>query len=248
MGVVERLLSRGRRAYTVRNGPAAGLRLYPAGASAEYAGGGNELPVQSAIDELLSPGDVFYDVGANVGFFALLAARKVGPDGAAYAFEAVAELAEAIGRNAALNDLGNVTVIASAVSDTDGSAELLLTTHPGGATLAGGQTPPDLRGRRRVDTVRLDTLVAQGRIRPPRVVKIDVEGAEPAVLAGMTQLLAAHRPALVCEFDGPDDAAVEAATDRFEAALSGLAYDVRTLDPSYEGSGWQVRHVVAVHR
>jgi FkbM family methyltransferase len=232
----------------VRTGPAAGLRLHPEGASADYADGGNELPVQLAVQELLSPGDVFYDIGANVGFFAMLAAREVGPGGAAYAFEAVAEIAAAAERNAVLNGLSNVTVVTAAVSDTDGSAELLLTTHPGGATLAGGQTPPDLRGRRKVDTVRLDTLLAAGRIRAPQLVKIDVEGAEPAVLAGMTELLAAHHPALICEFDGPDDAAVAAAVTRFRTRLAGLAYSVRTLDPSYEGSGWQVRHVVAVHR
>nr|WP_281386461.1 FkbM family methyltransferase [Jiangella mangrovi] len=196
----------------------------------------------------MSPGDVFYDIGANIGFFALLAAREVGPDGAAYAFEAVAEIAAAAERNAALNDLRNVTVVTAAVSDTDGTAELLLTTHPGGATLAGGQTPPDLRGRRAVDTVRLDTLLAQDRVRPPKVVKIDVEGAEAAVLAGMAGILETHRPALICEFDGPDDATVATAVARFRGRLAGLAYSVRMLDPSYEGSGWQVRHVVAIHR
>lgn len=247
MRVVERLRGLRRRAYTVRTGPAAGLRLFPAGASADYASGDNELPVQQAIHDLLSPGGVFYDVGANIGFFALLAARKVGPTGAAYAFEAVGEHAAAIGRNAALNALENLTVVEAAVSDVDGTAELLLTAHPGGATLATGSTPPDLTGRRQVTTVRLDTLVDGGSIRPPSVVKIDVEGAEPAVLDGMAAILAAHRPALVCEFDGPDEATVAAAVETFQARLAGLSYAVAALAPSYAGSGWHVVHVVATH-
>ncbi|MGW5363361.1 FkbM family methyltransferase [Actinopolymorpha pittospori] len=222
--------------------------MFLAGASADYAAGDNELPVQQAVHDLLSPGDVFYDVGANIGFFALFAARKVGPAGAVYAFEAVPAHAASIKRNAALNGLDQLTVVEAGVCDVDGTGELLLAAHPGGASLAVGSTPPDLRGRLPVTTVRLDTLVTNGRIRPPSVVKIDVEGAELAVLDGMSDLLAAHLPALVCELDGSDETTVAAAVEAFRARLAGLSYTVTALAPSYEASGWHVVHLVATHR
>src|SRR5918994_1204228 len=78
---------------TVLRGPAAGLRISTGNSSANYAEGTNELPVQHAVEELLRKGDTFFDIGANVGFFSLLAARRVGTHGKVVAFEVVPEIA-----------------------------------------------------------------------------------------------------------------------------------------------------------
>src|SRR5687767_10821855 len=138
------------RQVTVQGGPGVGLVLDLAGASADYETGLNELAVQQAVVDSLRPGDVFVDVGANIGFFSLLAARAVGPDGRVIAIEAVSELAAAVRANAALNGFTQIEVVEAAASDAAGEVELMLAQHPGGATISTSDTPPDLIGRRTV--------------------------------------------------------------------------------------------------
>ncbi|MCW2715749.1 MAG: methyltransferase FkbM family [Frankiales bacterium] len=229
----------------VRGGVAAGLRMGTSDASADYRPGTNELPVQEALRGLLRPGAVFFDVGSNVGFFALLAAREVGVTGAVHAFEPVPRIAEAVRRNAALNGFDGLQVHTVAVSDTDGTAELMLAGHPGGATLSTADTPADLTERVTVRVVTLDGLVASGAVPPPDVVKIDVEGAEMQVLDGMTRLLTTQRPALVCELDAADPATLAVKVAGWKERMAALDYDVRDLASSYEGSGWHVYHATA---
>jgi FkbM family methyltransferase len=244
-GVRRRFRRRTTRAVTVRGGLAFGLRLELSDASADYSSGLNELPVQEALRRLLAPGDVFFDVGSNVGFFSLLAAREVGPTGSVHAFEPIAQIAEAVRRNAARNGLDNVTVHAVAVSDMDGQADLLLAEHPGGATLSHADAPPDLAGSATVPVVSLDGLVGTGRAPVPNVVKIDVEGAEMEVLDGMRAVLTAHRPHLVCELDSGDSALLAAKVAVWRERMAAIEYAVEDLEPSYEGSGWHVYHGAA---
>ena len=228
----------------VAAGPAAGLRISRGGASADYARGTNELPVQVALFDLLRPGDVFLDVGANVGFFSLLAARAVGPAGQVYAVEPVPANAEQIRRGARRNRLA-VDVLELALTDRTGTTTLVLAMHPGGAAVASAAAPPDPTGTIEVETDTVDRLVSSGRIRVPSVVKVDVEGAESEVLAGMTATLATHRPAVICEIDGADPGELDRKRSELTAAFDGAGYRIHPLDPSYEGSEWLVEHVVA---
>ena len=198
--VARRLGDRGQTSAIVRAGPGRGLRIGHAQASADYRLGANELPVQQAVVDALHEGDVFYDIGSNVGFFALVAARRVGPTGEAYAFEPLPANVEQIQANTAANKLDNLTIIPSAVGDQEGTATLYIDAHPGGATLSIDDSS-GVGGQMGVEVVRIDDLVVTGRCRPPDVVKIDVEGLEPAVLRGMASTLAEHRPVVICEVD-----------------------------------------------
>jgi FkbM family methyltransferase len=244
--LIRRVLSARRSdVETVSGGVGAGLRIGRQYASADYRLGTNELPVQEALRGLLHPGGVFFDVGSNVGFFALLGAREVGPQGAVHAFEPVPRIAEAIRRNAALNGFDNVHVHEVAVSDAQGTAELLLAQHPGGATLAPADAPDDIVGRTTVPVVALDQLVASGEVPVPDVVKIDVEGVEMEVLEGMAELLRTRRPALLCELDSAQPAALAAKVATWQDRMRTAGYEVQHLAPSYEGSGWHVYHASA---
>ena len=77
----------------------------------EYAIGNNELPVQEAIEGWLQPGDIFYDIGTNVGFFMVIAARKVGKNGHVYAFEPLPANVEVIRHNIMMNGFKNITLL-----------------------------------------------------------------------------------------------------------------------------------------
>ncbi|MDY7099651.1 MAG: FkbM family methyltransferase [Actinomycetota bacterium] len=231
--------------FTVRHGPAAGLKMSLRNAAADYVTGVNELPVQRAILASLRPGSTFYDVGSNVGFFSLVAARAIGPEGKVIAFEPLEANADCIRENARRNGFTNVEIVPVAVGSRTGPAELLLARHPGGAALAGRDVPPDHVGTVEVVSTTLDSLVDSGQLPPPDVVKIDVEGAESDVLAGMTGLLSQHRPVLVCEFDDPSSDRVREKTRTFTEVVERAGYEVTELEPSYDTSGWQVVHLLA---
>jgi FkbM family methyltransferase len=230
---------------TVRGGEADGLRISLRNASGDYATGRNELPVQRAVAAHLRPGHVFYDIGSNIGFFALIAARCVGPTGRVYAFEPVPANVACITGNARRNRFGNVAVLPAAVGAAAGTGTLLLSPHPGGATLsaADGQATPC--GTVDVRVVAIDDLVAAGAIRPPDVIKLDVEGAESAVLHGARATLERHTPILIGELDAPSAEDLSRKQEELAAILTSCGYDLAPLAPSYADAEWHVSHFVA---
>jgi FkbM family methyltransferase len=229
----------------IRSGLGKGLRMDLRRASGWYAKGTNEVPIQDALAAHLKPGDVMYDVGANVGFFSLLAARLVGPSGKVVAFEPVPANAAAIRRNAALNHFSKLEVVEAAVGDREGEIELILTRHPGGASIIPDTPSPDIIGRTRVPIVRLDDQVRVAKVPPPRFVKIDVEGAESAVLRGMEWIARTHRPAIVCELDDASVQAVDGKIAGVRELLTSWGYRVEQLRQAYAMDGWPVRHILA---
>ena len=184
-----------------------------------------ETSVQEALIRHLAPGGVLYDIGANVGFFSLLGARLAGPEGHVYALDPAPDNAAAIRHNAALNGLHNVSVIAKAASAAPGTGQLQVVDDQSWSKLAEYGEHPLTEQILNVELVAVDDLVAAGEARPPTVVKIDVEGAELAVLEGMRATIDAYRPAIICELHD---------THReFLAAMAARGYRVINL----EGTG-----------
>lgn len=153
-----------------------------------------------------------------------------------------------IERNADLNGIENIRVMRMALSGEDGKADLLLARHVGGAMLQEAGTPPDPAGSMVVATARIDTLVDRQEIRPPNVVKIDVEGAEMAVLVGMERTLQKWSPRVVMEFDDPTEDGCESKLSDCRRFLQARGYRVRVLPNSYVDGGWFVRHIEAEQR
>ena len=147
------------------------------------------------ITRQLRPGDTFIDVGANIGYFSLLASRIVGETGRVVAIEASPTIAEQLNANVALNRVANVRTINLAVADRKGREPLF--SGPDGDS---GWTTIIPRDECRLDGyVQADTLT--GMLEPheaqsTRLVKIDVEGAEARVLDGMVSMLWTGRPDL----------------------------------------------------
>jgi FkbM family methyltransferase len=164
------------------------------------AGGNLESAVQEAMIRHLGRGAVFYDIGANLGFFSLLGAHIAGlEEGRVYAFEAAPDNAEAIRINAALNAIDNVQVLAVAVADRAGRGRLQVVDDQSWSKLVDYGEHPFTERVIDVELVAIDDLIASGRLPAPALVKIDVEGAELAVLGGMRETIARHRPAIICE-------------------------------------------------
>jgi FkbM family methyltransferase len=185
--------------------------------------GNLESAVQEAMVRHLGDGGVFYDIGANIGFFALLGAHLSGLESVqVYAFEAAPDNAEAIRVNAALNGIGNVTVICKAVSSASGRGRLQVVDDQSWSKLEDYGEHPYTEQVIEVDLVSIDDLIAAGELTPPTLVKIDVEGAELAVLEGMRSTIDAYRPAIICELHGTHH--------EFVAAMDAHGYRLINLE------------------
>lgn len=180
---------------TIAHGVGAGLLFDARGGYSGYLLGTSEPEEQEFLAHHLKSGDVFYDIGANVGFFATIAARLVGEDGSVFAFEPFAASAQAARSNAERNGFSHLVVVEAAVADVSG--EMVLDTAGGSAknrlSEDGTVTGPT------VTVVAIDEWRMGGGAPPPQVVMLDVEGAELRVLAGMLGTLVEHRPLIVCE-------------------------------------------------
>jgi len=181
-----------------------------------------EPPVQEALRRVLAPGAVFYDVGANIGFFTILGARLVGPAGRVVAFEPVPACARAVARNIELNDFAHAAVREEAVGARSGVARLLVVGEASWSHLASTGRHADVREEIDVRVVSIDELVAAGEIGPPDVLKIDTEGAELQAIDGMRTTIERHRPAIVCELHDTNVA--------FCALMDELGYTTTNLD------------------
>jgi FkbM family methyltransferase len=156
-----------------------------------------EYEKQQEFIRTVKTGDMVYDIGANVGFYTLLAAQLAGPTGRIIAFEPLPRNLALLKRHVQLNNLTNVEVFDGAVSDRSGIARFSTGEIPEMTHLAEG-------GDLEVQTFQLDELVSSGRLPPPRVMKVDVEGAEADVLHGARDLLSRHKPALLLATHGPE--------------------------------------------
>ena len=173
----------------VMQGPLRGWRWVVGSANHGCWLGSYEIAQHRAFAEEIRPGQVVYDLGANVGFYTLIAARRAGSTGRVVAFEPLERNLRYLRRHLAVNGVTNTTVVAAAVSGTAGVAGLDASRGPSMARLS----------RQRADSVEVVTLdhVARARRLPdPNVMKIDVEGGELDVLRGGEQLLRRARPTL----------------------------------------------------
>ncbi len=231
------------RPPTMSVGVGRGLRFDPGRSNPAYATGDNELPVQAAFEAHLDRNGVFYDVGANVGFFTVIGAKLVGSGGSVVAFEPVGVNAALVHRNARLNGFENVDVIEQAVSHRSGTGELVLAEYSGGSALSTTTPPPDATSAVDVDLITLDEFVDAGHP-PPTLVKIDVEGTEIDVLRGMETILRRDRPVVICEID---DASREGYNSKLMSSIEfvrAAGYDIELLADSYSQGDWIVGHFV----
>jgi FkbM family methyltransferase len=190
---------------TIAAGAAKGLRIIlDLQSEKDYWLGTYESDLQDAARKLIQPGDVVYDVGANVGYVSLLSARLSGKSGKVFAFEALPENVARLRKNVLINTLeSRITVTHAAVIDT--VRLVIFLTHPSGAmgkTLGSAGRDEQYSGRITVPGLALDAFVYDENHPTPDIIKMDIEGGEGKALAGMPRLLTEKRPILLIELHG----------------------------------------------
>jgi len=201
---------------------------------AVYVSGLFEPCTAVALRALLHEGDTFVDAGANVGLLTMLASRWVGPSGRVVSFEPsnreFARLQQHLERNA----LGNVSPVRAALGNRDGDAVLRVAElrHCGHNTLA-TRFVHDTTTEAYTETVhmvRLDDYASRHGLTRVHVIKIDVEGMEPDVIAGAAETIERDRPALVIEMGREATRPGHEGRLAIEARLRSLGYVFVAVD------------------
>ncbi len=157
------------------------------------------------VKNFLKPGMIFFDVGANLGQYSLLASRQVGPGGKVHSFEPSSRMFQELIFNVELNGFSNICSLNKvAVSDTPGTAKL--SRYEPGSEVYGSlgtqhwTTTSPIIGYEEVNTITLDGYMREHRINHVDLIKMDIEGAELKALHGATELLSqADAPTLIVE-------------------------------------------------
>ncbi len=178
---------------------------------------------------LLGPGQTFLDIGANVGLFALAAAKRF-PDARVIAFEPSASTFRTLEWNLRLNALPNVRAVRAALADYVGEAQMHLNA-PGkdGLNTLGEPTHPACRvvSTETVPVTTLDTFLAAEGVQRVHVIKVDVEGAELLVFRGARALLESDAAPILFYEGSP-------------LATAGFGYEPPAITRLLQGCGYRL--------
>jgi FkbM family methyltransferase len=192
-----------------------------------------------AFRSVVAPGAVVLDVGASVGSYSMLFGQWAGRQGRVYAFEPAPEIRAVLERHVTLNALDGIVVpVAAAASDANGRSTFV-TPGPHGISrlAAGGESSPLT-----VDTITIDEFCRREAVKPD-LIKIDVEGAELAVLRGARDTLRACRPdvAIFVELHPTLWASIGVTREQIEAELDSLGFH---FEPAASGGDpWNLEGV-----
>jgi len=211
----------------------------------------NYEPELAYLENLLSAGRVFVDVGACLGIYALAASRLVGERGRVLAFEPASKCLTALHRSLELNRISNVRTWRVALLDRSSRARLYH--HPYAGSDALSPVSNGAGGFEEVDTGTLDEKLQEACIPHVDVVKVDAEGAEELIIRGAISMLTSARPTII--FEHNPEAANRLGLSGYGAwdLLKRLGYRFYLLHDSGSLSGIQspppppVRNVIAVH-
>jgi len=146
--------------------------------------------VRSVFQRETKNGDIFFDIGAHIGYNTILASRLVGEQGRVFAFEPFPENFQLLKKNVAANSCRNVSILEMAISDQNGTAKLFLDKESIRHSLYGKSSDSD---HIEVETTTLDDFLKKNGMPRVDVIKMDIEGGEMRALRGMANMLRCNR-------------------------------------------------------
>jgi len=148
--------------------------------------------ISRAFTNLIKEGDVVFELGANIGYYALQAATLVRKTGLVYAVEPAPLNIQALRENIKLNNLSNIEVYEVAIGEENGKSRIMISEKGNLCTMESIDAHRTFTSSVEVDTMSLDSFMQNKR--PPDFLRMDVEGYEYYVIRGMKKLLKAGHP------------------------------------------------------
>jgi FkbM family methyltransferase len=204
----------------VQAGPLAGFRI-GLFCGMRFIQGRYDRSTVATLQSLIRPGTVVYDIGAHVGYLTMVMARCVGPQGRVIAFEPLPLNCRYLRGHLRANRLHNVALRQACVAECNGPVCFQAQGGSGRGRLQAGSGGV-------FEAVSLDEEIGAGRLLPPDLIKMDVEGAEVLALRGAIHTLRAHRPTLIVSVHGPQ------LHQQCRALLDELGYHIAPSSKSNE--------------
>ena len=159
-----------------------------------------EKTLGDLLKRILQPGDVFLDIGANIGYFSLLAANKE-PTSKIFSFEPVKNLLQKLEKNISVNNFRNITAVNAAISDTIEEKELFVSAADNSG-MSSFHPPENYSGtKEKVKVVTIDSWFKTAGLSKIDLIKLDIEGSELAALKGMQEVLQIFKPVVIAEIN-----------------------------------------------
>jgi FkbM family methyltransferase len=149
----------------------------------------------------LEENNVFFDIGANIGAYSLVAARIVGPGGQIHSFEPVSKVYDRFEENIKLNHLSNIFANQNAVYQTSEVLELFVSAKENAGMSSIFHHDTESGKIEKVQAITIDDYVEKNKIQRIDMVKIDIEGAEIFALNGMRNSISRFRPVILVELN-----------------------------------------------
>ena len=151
------------------------------------------------IKNQLYEGEVFIDIGANVGAYSLVASRLVGRSGKVIAFEPVGTIFQRLTENISLNRLTNIIAEKRAVLDNNGMIDIYLSDRQNMGMSSIFHFNSESGKSEKVEAVSMDDYIEKRGISRISLIKIDIEGSEMLALKGMQRILERFHPKILIE-------------------------------------------------
>ncbi|MCK5137786.1 MAG: FkbM family methyltransferase [Bacteroidales bacterium] len=151
------------------------------------------------LKKYLKEGDIFIDIGANVGCFTLVGSAAVGENGHVFAFEPIKIVADRLDHNILINRLENVTVVRKAVFNEDTNLEFYFAKQENLGMSSIHRHDTESGMTQEIPAITLDHYLMDKEVTGIKLIKIDIEGAEIYALEGMKNTISIYKPAFIVE-------------------------------------------------
>lgn len=197
-----------------------------------------EPTISAYVASRLKPGDIFIDIGANIGYYSLLASRRVGHDGRVFAYEASPTVFDQLRKNLTLNHASNVAARNVAITDQPCEVPIYVNRERMGEStiLTGVAAKIDAPLEANVSGHPLGDLLGDDVIRAARFIKIDVEGAEWLVVKGIQHLIPtlSESTEIIIEINTESVHALGGSTDHLLGLFTQAGFSAFEINNSYE--------------
>jgi len=200
--------------------------IYSVGYSSYWMGTYEKI-ITDLFEKFIKDNMVIYDIGANIGYYTLIASKLVGANGKVYAFEPFPKNILYLRKHININKIKNVEIFEKAVSNFVGKAKFSNGDNIVANTLCSDSPIFQNEKLIEVDSISLDYLIENGEIFPPELIKMDIEGAEYDALLGSFNILSKYHPIIFLSTHNCQNTGVHR---KCLDLLTNLGYKISYLD------------------